>query len=442
MFKKRAIALILALSMLSGMSVTASAVGPAGFTDMPDDWSRPAIERAVSNGLLSGSNGRINASGRLTRAEMASIVVRAFGAEALADLSAYSDVSTRDWFYTDLQKAVAMGVISGSNGRLNPNAAITREEVCAVLHRAFLLQDGGSIPFGDASEVSDWARQAVAAMAAGGYLTGDSRGNVNPSRTITRAEFAQLLDNLVKGYPSGVAGGTIQGSAVVKVAGIDLSGAVIKGDLILADGLGMADVDLSGCTVEGRIIVRGGSWIQLPSGYAAGQVVAAIPKGKLTLAGKVDTVEIKADGMTLTVEDGTEIKTVEVLAKNVSIQGDGAVDSVAVREGAFGTKVTTSHTQIAVVENGGTVHSNNGSLFAGEAGTTDSLGQLKADAEPSVSGKPSGSSGSSSGGRPSRPSRPSGGTEQYTGTAANGQANGPFAAGTQLTVDPANGEGT
>ncbi len=442
MFKKRAIALILALSMLSGMSVTASAVGPAGFTDMPDDWSRPAIERAVSNGLLSGSNGRINASGRLTRAEMASIVVRAFGAEALADLSAYSDVSTRDWFYTDLQKAVAMGVISGSNGRLNPNAAITREEVCAVLHRAFLLQDGGSIPFGDASEVSDWARQAVAAMAAGGYLTGDSRGNVNPSRTITRAEFAQLLDNLVKGYPSGVAGGTIQGSAVVKVAGIDLSGAVIKGDLILADGLGMADVDLSGCTVEGRIIVRGGSWIQLPSGYAAGQVVAAIPKGKLTLAGKVDTVEIKADGMTLTVEDGTEIKTVEVLAKNVSIQGDGAVDSVAVREGAFGTKVTTSHTQIAVVENGGTVHSNNGSLFAGEAGTTDSLGQLKADAEPSVSGKPSGSSGSSSGGRPSRPSRPSGGTEQYTVTAANGQAIGTFDAGTQLTVDPANGEGT
>ena len=194
MLKKRVLALIVALSMLSGMFGAASAAESPGFADMPDDWSRPALERAVSNGLLSGSNGRINASGMLTRAEMASIVVRAFGAESLADLSAYTDVSPSDWFYTDLRKAVAMGVISGSNGRLNPNAPITREEVCAVLYRAFVLQDGGNIPFGDASAVSGWAQQAVAAMAAGGYLTGDAQGNVNPARTITRAEFAQLLD--------------------------------------------------------------------------------------------------------------------------------------------------------------------------------------------------------------------------------------------------------
>ena len=64
---------------------------------------------------------------------------------------------------------------------------------------------------------------------------------------------------MVKGYPSGTAGGVIEGNAVVKTAGADLSGMVIKGDLILADGLGMADVDLSGCTVEGHIFVRGGS---------------------------------------------------------------------------------------------------------------------------------------------------------------------------------------
>ncbi len=196
MLKKRVLSLILALTMLSGTFGTASAAASPGFTDMPDDWSRPALERAVSNGLLSGSNGRINAAGMLTRAEMASIVVRAFGAEALADVSAYTDMSSGDWFYTDLRKAVAMGVISGSNGKLNPNAPITREEVCAVLYRAFLLQDGGSLPFGDASDVSDWAKQAVAAMAAGGYLAGDANGNVNPGRTITRAEFAQLLDNL------------------------------------------------------------------------------------------------------------------------------------------------------------------------------------------------------------------------------------------------------
>lgn len=440
MLKKRVLALIVALSMLSGMFGAASAAESPGFADMPDDWSRPALERAVSNGLLSGSNGRINASGMLTRAEMASIVVRAFGAESLADLSAYTDVSPSDWFYTDLRKAVAMGVISGSNGRLNPNAPITREEVCAVLYRAFVLQDGGNIPFGDASAVSGWAQQAVAAMAAGGYLTGDAQGNVNPARTITRAEFAQLLDNLVKGYPSGAANGVIEGSAVVKTAGTDLSGAVIKGDLILADGLGAADVDLSGCTVEGRIIIRGGSGIRLPGETPARHLVAAAPGSVLSLTGKADTVEIRADNVTLTAENGSEIRTVEVRAKDATVRGSGKVETVAVRAGSSGTEVTTGNTQITTIESGADVRSHNGALSAGQTGTTNSAGSLIAD--PNDSDKPSDSSQqpSSSGDRPSRPSRPSESTEQYAVTAANGQLIGYFDAGTRLTVDPANGE--
>jgi len=272
--RKRVLALILTFSMVFTMLNSAFAAdisgtrprlgntpvpavyaaNPSDFTDLPDDWSRGAIERAIQNGLLSGANGKINAGAQLTRAELAAIVVRAFGATETASLSGFSDVSPSDWYYDALQKAVAMGTLSGSNGKLNPNAPITREEVCAVLHRAFLLQDGGSAAqkFGDAGQISDWAQAAVAAMAAKGYIAGDSWGNVNASRTITRAEFAQMMDNLVKGYPTGSAGGVIEGNAVMR-AGDNLSGMTIKGDLILADGLGRNDVDLSGCVVEGRI---------------------------------------------------------------------------------------------------------------------------------------------------------------------------------------------
>lgn len=240
------------------------AASPADFTDLPDGWSRGAIERAIENGLLSGSNGKINAGAQLTRAELAAIVVRAFGTTETASLSGFSDVNPSDWYYDALQKAVAMGILSGNNGKLNPNAPITREEVCAVLHRALLLQDGGNVAqkFGDAAQISDWARAAVAAMAAKGYIAGDSAGNVNASKTITRAEFAQMMDNLVKGYPSGAQDGVIEGNAVMK-AGQSLSGMTIKGDLILADGLGRNDVNLSDCVVEGRIIVRGGNEVKL-----------------------------------------------------------------------------------------------------------------------------------------------------------------------------------
>lgn len=425
--QKKVLALILALSMLFSMLNTALAANVSDFSDMPNDWSRPALERAIENGLLSGTNGKINASGRLTRAEMASIVVRAFGASKKADLSAYSDVKTSDWFYADMQKAVAMGVLSGSNGRLNPNAPITREEVCAVLYRAFLLRDGGSAAqkFGDYAAISSWAQPAVAAMTSGGHVAGDAYGNVNPGRTITRAEFAQMMDNLVKSYPSGAVSGVINGNAVVKSANVDLTGAVIKGDLILADGLGKADLDLSSCTVEGRIIVRGGDTVKLSDGTKAERVIAAIPGGELTLAGEVGTVEVKADGMTIVADEDAEIAKIETAMSGTTIEGEGKVELVEVQAGASKTEVTTSKTEITVDKNGGKVTSNNGSLSAGETGTTDNAGRLEAE----TSSKPSSSSSSSSGSS----------TKKYDVIDAEGKAIGTFKKGTTLTIDPANG---
>lgn len=394
---RKSIALLLCAAMLFSMMSSAFAVSASDFSDMPADWSRPALERAIANGLLSGANGKINAAGQLSRAEMASIVVRAFGAAGKADLSAYSDVKPSDWYYADMQKAVAMGVISGSNGRLNPTAPITREEVCAVLYRAFLLRDGGSAArkFGDYAAISDWAEPAVAAMSAAGHVAGDAHGNMNPGKTITRAEFAQMMDNLVKSYPTGSVSGVIGGNAIVKSASADLSGAVIQGDLILADGLGKASVDLSNCTVEGRVIVRGGGEVKLSGAANAERVVAAIPDGKLALAGKVGTVEVKADDMTIAARKDAEIAKIVTAASGTTIEGEGKVTAVEVQAGASKTKVTTSKTEIEVAKDGGKVTSNNGSLSAGETGTTDNAGRLEAE----TSSSSSGSSGSSSSSR-------------------------------------------
>lgn len=462
--KKRIIALLLLFGMFA-MPNTAFAASVSDFSDLPDDWSRGAIERAIENGLLSGSNGRINASAQLTRAELAAIVVRAFGAAETASLSGFSDVAPSDWYYEPLQKAVAMGVLSGAHGKLNPTAPITREEVCAVLYRAFLLQDGGNAAqrFGDARQISDWAQAAVAAMAAKGYIAGDSGGNVNASKTITRAEFAQMMDNLVKGYPAGAQGGVIEGNAVMK-SGSNLSGMTIKGDLILADGLGRSDVDLSDCIVEGRIIVRGGEAVRLSGTTRTNGVIAAASikltnntNSKISLvsvesssvyvsiAGEIGKVDVKADDVTINADSSAKIDIVETAAGGTIIQGSGEVTAVNVKSGASGTEVTTAHTEITVDSGAGTVISANGSLSAGQSGMTDNSGSLQANtayASPSNSASSSGSGGNrrpNTGG--SGVSRPSDGdSDHITVTAANGQSLGSFRRGTILTIDPANGE--
>ena len=54
---------------------------PAKFEDMPENWSRAALENAVENGLLSGVDGKIMPNEKLTRAQMATVITRAFGAK-------------------------------------------------------------------------------------------------------------------------------------------------------------------------------------------------------------------------------------------------------------------------------------------------------------------------------------------------------------------------
>jgi len=95
------------------------------FSDMPNDWSKEAIGNAVSNGLLSGFNGKIMPKANLTRAQMAAIITRAFGAAKEASLADYSDVSKDKWYYDDMAKAVQMKVMSGSNHKLRPENNIT-----------------------------------------------------------------------------------------------------------------------------------------------------------------------------------------------------------------------------------------------------------------------------------------------------------------------------
>ena len=89
-------------------SVPAWAVAATDFPDMPQNWSTAALNRAVEDGLLAGIDGKICADDYLTRAQMAAIMVRAFGTETKSDLSGYTDVESTDWYYQALSSAVSM----------------------------------------------------------------------------------------------------------------------------------------------------------------------------------------------------------------------------------------------------------------------------------------------------------------------------------------------
>lgn len=343
---KNTIAMVLAGAML--LPSNAFAADLSQYKDFPNDWSAKSLEQAIDDGLLNGSNGMIDAKGLLTRAQMAAIVSRSFGAAKTASLDDYRDVLPSAWYYSDMGKAVKMGAFQGANGLLNPDAPITREEAFTVLARAFALEGGGSATlkdFVDGGTVSSWASESVAALVAGGYVNG-ANGMLNLKNNITRAEFAKVITGMAASYvgAEGVSGKTVEGNVIVRESGASLSGMTINGDLIIADS---ADkVSLDNVKVTGRIVIRGGAdavgikdtttgkgvLVSSPNGAAAisvsgGSVGTVTAKSDLSLSGSVSNVAV-TDKATLTVEKNASVGTVTVSAAGSKVTGDGKVTNV------------------------------------------------------------------------------------------------------------------
>lgn len=271
------------------LSTNAFAAVPSDFSDFPTDWSAPAMTHAVQNGLLNGSDGKILPKGLLTRAQMATMVNRAFASSAKASLTGFTDMVPGVWHYDEMAKAVRMGVFQGANGKLSPNDPITREQAFAVLARAFGLADGKASSldkFSDGAQVSSWAKGAVAALVEQGYVSG-ADGALNPQSYITRAEFAQVMDALVAAYgDQDLKDQTVEGNLILR-SNNTLENVTVKGDLILADGVSAAS--LKNVTVTGRLVVRGGTdGVKLTKSTAKGGIQLANPNGtpKLTIDGK------------------------------------------------------------------------------------------------------------------------------------------------------------
>lgn len=190
--KKRVLSLGIVLTMMASSMQTFA----EDYSDMPTGWSNAAMTYAVNNGYIKGSNGKLNPQGLATRAQVASIFARVLKLEDKADLSSYTDVNASQWYYDDLAKAVDAGLFKGSDNKLRPNDNITREEVMAIIARAYDLtgENANLSAFIDGSTVSSWAVNAVSALVENGIVNG-SNGKLNPKNNITREEFAQLLYN-------------------------------------------------------------------------------------------------------------------------------------------------------------------------------------------------------------------------------------------------------
>lgn len=390
---KKSLAVVLSVALLAPTS--AFAASPSDFSDFPNDWSTQAMTEAVENGLLGGvTDTTIAPQGKLTRAQMATIINRAFGATAQASLSDYTDVASNAWYYSDMAKAVQMGTFVGvGSGRLNPDAEITREEAFCVLSRAFGIDTASASSlsrFSDSGDVSSWAAEAVAGMIASGYVGGYDDGGLHPKSTITRAEFASVMSRLVETYVSaaGDVSEDVDGNMIVRSADVHLQNMTIDGDLILADGIGTGDVTLEGVSVNGRILIRGG-------GSNGVHIIDSTIKGGVTLNNPNNVTNIEVENSTMgtvklqtdaiingdienvEVAEGIEVTVASGIVQNMTVSEGAASAAISVADKAGIDKVTVQADDVTIDGEGtvGSVAANADNVAVNTVGTEVTAGE-------------------------------------------------------------------
>lgn len=421
---KRGLSLVLSLSLaFSLMAVGASA---EEFADMPNGWSRDAVASAVENGLLRGNDGKLNPTGLLTRAQLATVIVRAFGATAEADLSGFTDVKADGWYYSALAKAKGMGVMNGtSSTTMSPDRPISRQEVFVILARALKLADGKAETlnaYKDAESVGAWAVGGTAAMVSAGYVSG-SNGYLLPTDNITREQFAQIIYNIFGTYyqTAGVYTDDVENSLLVNVPDVIIKNAKIAGDLVVGDGVGEGDLTLENVSIGGRLVVRGGGVNSIHiKGSAISSVVVAkengavrvvadssskveyinIADGKddVIIEGKVNTIAVENEAVPVILKNAT-VDTLQVNGDKteISLVGKTDVKTLDVAKDAEGVKLNKEKSTTV-----GTLNTESDITVTGEGKISNITGSGKPTNETGDEVKPTttptGGSGSSGGG--------------------------------------------
>jgi len=356
------------------------------FEDIKGHWAEYYMHWAFDNNMFTGiSETEMCPDGNITRAQMATVITRAFGATKAADVSMFVDLDREDWCYEPIGQAVQMGFLSGFGNAIVPGEEVNRQEVAVALVKVagYDFESASSLNrFSDAYTIDSAAQSYMATAVAHNIMTGYGDGKIGPKDKITRAQFAVMMYKIASAYMNAdtiFTAKTVPGSLAVSIGNTSLDNMSIGGDLFITDGVGNGTVTLNNTTVGGVVYIRGGSNIYLTNGSSVGRVVFNNPNaaatfrvddestvksmvirdgnGGVTLTGAVGDVDMDTAKVPLKLSSAT-VDSLTINAKAAAVTGDKAssIDSISISEEATG----------AAVDCGGTV----GDLFCGASNTT------------------------------------------------------------------------
>jgi hypothetical protein len=156
------------------------------------------------------SDGKFYPERLLSRAELASIMVKVFGLNNRQAVSKENlvipDVPRSHWAFNDIQTVLKTDIMKGYRGnQFFPNQRVTRAEALAIFAQAygvFQFPDEAVneilASYPDEKSIPAWARKAIATVATEGFLNTDAKSNISPLRPVTRGDMAYVLSRYLQ----------------------------------------------------------------------------------------------------------------------------------------------------------------------------------------------------------------------------------------------------
>jgi len=170
-------------------------------TDIDRHWAKNDIKKLARMNIIDRYQQAYRPNESITRADLVKMLVKTGNINRYyPGVPSFNDVPRNNPYYSYIEGAFREKIVFGDRGRFKPDDYLTREELAAILARAYRLKedDKGLGEFRDAARISPWARSFVAALTRLRIFIGDGKGNFNPKGRVTRGEAAALMARLLE----------------------------------------------------------------------------------------------------------------------------------------------------------------------------------------------------------------------------------------------------
>ncbi|MDF2593269.1 MAG: S-layer domain protein precursor, partial [Clostridia bacterium] len=144
----------------------------------------------------------------VSRAEFTRAIVKAASIQEKANTKTkdllFDDVEKNHPYFSFINTAVSSGIISGTGDkRFSPDDYLTKAQAATIIVRAMGLEESSSASaskttFADDYKIPMWSKKSINIARSMGIVMGDEDNMLQPDKVMTRAEVSEMINKFIK----------------------------------------------------------------------------------------------------------------------------------------------------------------------------------------------------------------------------------------------------